>query len=134
VARGPEISRRLTAVVALFMLSAAISACDDGGGSGDRGTSVSTVPKVMQSEPNVTGVLELGGVNGARFRLVEVSDPYFDRGSIQIDPQDLVVSVSGEPIPADSLLGGMKVEVWVGGCTESNPVQCIAEAIRVVKP
>jgi hypothetical protein len=94
-----------------------------------------TVPKVMQSAPNVTGVLEVGGVNGARFRLVEVFDPYFDRGSIEIDARDpVVVSASGEPISEDSLIGGMRVEVWVGGCAESHPVQCIAEAIRIVEP
>ncbi|MCB7136972.1 hypothetical protein [Cellulosimicrobium marinum] len=105
------------AVTLTVLVATGLSAC----GGGDTG--------VPDREPTVTGVAESSGEGAV---LVEPSDPYYERMSLDLG-DTLLVDRDGAALDPADVVTGDAVEVWVGEvCAESFPVQCDVEAVRVL--
>lgn len=123
---------RIALLVATLVAAALMGACSDGGSFGGTATDT-TVPRVMQSEPSVSGhTMEVGTDGTTRFRLVDASKPYFDRALVRLAVDAPVLSETGAMLEDGRFTNGMTVNLWIGACAESAPPQCVAEAVQVV--
>lgn len=83
-----------------------------------------TISSVSEGPDGITGILVEGPV---------ADGTTLDKAALSITDSTKVLSASDEPVDADTLSIGMRVEVWITGpVRESYPVQADADIVRIL--
>jgi hypothetical protein len=137
--------RRPTVLLVLVLALLAAACGDDGGDTpvssedpspaSTAGADDPVVQAVPARPPAVTGTLRAPGRGAFSIAIDEGVDDYYKDLSLQGVDQALIVRQTADGDVAatvDDLADGTRVAVWLrGGCRESFPVQCDAEAVRI---
>ncbi|HHX24893.1 MAG: DUF3221 domain-containing protein [Tepidanaerobacteraceae bacterium] len=118
------LNRNIVLLAAIFLLLVSVIGCSNSSQDsvGIRGE----ITKITLSEDNrITSILVEGEVE---------SDTVYDKASVRIVEDTVILDNSGQDVSLQELRQGMKVEVvFQGAVAESYPVQGNAKAIRVIQ-
>jgi hypothetical protein len=128
---------RVALVATTLALSAILSGCGFSSfthSEASSSASVSTVPAGKVRAPDATGTIEVLAASDGAVSITFAPDAgfeYFAGATLSVPPSAFPHGEDGVTLAPSDLSVGERINVWVGLCRETMPVQCDVERVEL---